>query len=126
MDIVTKGGKPVTAETLDRWAEAFERGEWPEGKTIPVGRPRLSTQPHSTRRLRSAIPLAAGVARARRWMCRRMCRWRALCLTRAFALRSMKRSWGSNDRFDRRGGAVGGAVGSVGRLTAVWGGRRHD
>ena len=40
----TKTGKPVTDKMLDDWADAFERGEWPEGKTIIRGRPSLSKE----------------------------------------------------------------------------------
>ena len=44
MDMKTKKGKPVTEEMLDEWADTFERGEWPEGKTVILGRPRLATE----------------------------------------------------------------------------------
>lgn len=33
-----------TEEQLNAMAEPFERGEWPEGKTIPLGRPRLAEE----------------------------------------------------------------------------------
>lgn len=29
-----KDGRPVIDDMLDSWAEAFERGEWPEGETV--------------------------------------------------------------------------------------------
>ncbi|MCL2883741.1 MAG: ribbon-helix-helix domain-containing protein [Coriobacteriia bacterium] len=44
MDMQTKNGKPVTDKMLDEWANSFESGEWPEGKTVILGRPRLSTE----------------------------------------------------------------------------------
>jgi hypothetical protein len=44
MDMTTKTGKPVTDEILDEWAEAFERGEWPEGKTVILGRPSIADE----------------------------------------------------------------------------------
>jgi len=44
MDMRTKDGKPVTDGMLDKWADTFERGEWPEGKTVILGRPRLATE----------------------------------------------------------------------------------
>ena len=34
----------VTDEQLERWAQQFESGEWPEGVTVPVGRPRLADE----------------------------------------------------------------------------------
>lgn len=34
----------VTAAELDSLAEPFERGEWPEGKTVVMGRPRLAQE----------------------------------------------------------------------------------
>lgn len=40
----TKNGKPITDEILEGWATAFESGEWPEGRTAPVGRPRLAQE----------------------------------------------------------------------------------
>lgn len=40
----TKSGKPVTDEMLDGWAEAFERGEWPKGRTVVLGRPSLAPE----------------------------------------------------------------------------------
>ncbi|MCL1799302.1 MAG: ribbon-helix-helix domain-containing protein [Eggerthellaceae bacterium] len=44
MDMEKKDGKPVTDKTLDEWASAFENGEWPAGKTVILGRPRLATE----------------------------------------------------------------------------------
>jgi len=44
MDMMTKEGKPITAEMLDKWAEPFENGSWPKGKTVILGRPRLATE----------------------------------------------------------------------------------
>ena len=44
MGMHTKDGRPVTDEMLDEWAEAYERGEWPEGKTVVMGRPRLADE----------------------------------------------------------------------------------
>lgn len=40
----TKDGKNVTDGILDTWAEEFERGEWPEGRTVPIGRPSLASE----------------------------------------------------------------------------------
>lgn len=37
-----KSGRPIDDARLNEWADAFERGEWPEGKTTQVGRPALS------------------------------------------------------------------------------------
>ncbi|MDR3070370.1 MAG: ribbon-helix-helix domain-containing protein [Propionibacteriaceae bacterium] len=42
--MTTKSGKPVTDAVLDEWAESFERGEWPEGKTVVIGRPSLADE----------------------------------------------------------------------------------
>ncbi len=44
MSMHTKDGRPVTDEMLDEWPEAYERGEWPEGKTVVMGRPRLADE----------------------------------------------------------------------------------
>ena len=44
MEMKTKAGKTVTAEKLDEWAGEFEKGVWPEGKTVILGRPRLATE----------------------------------------------------------------------------------
>ena len=44
MDMRTKNGKRVTTEKLDEWAQSFESGEWPSGKTVILGRPRLATE----------------------------------------------------------------------------------
>lgn len=44
MDMKTKDGKPVTEKTLDDWADAFEHGEWPAGRTVALGRPRLAIE----------------------------------------------------------------------------------
>ena len=44
MVVKTKQGKPVTDEMLDKWADAFEQGKWPDGKTVILGRPRLATE----------------------------------------------------------------------------------
>jgi len=44
MGMKTKNGEPVSDEMLEHWANTFERGEWPEGKTIILGRPRLATE----------------------------------------------------------------------------------
>ena len=42
MSITTKNGSFVTEEQMEAVAEAFERGEWPEGETrIVRGRPRM-------------------------------------------------------------------------------------
>ncbi len=40
----TKNGKTVTDAMLDAWADAFESGEWPKGRTVPVGRPSLANE----------------------------------------------------------------------------------
>jgi hypothetical protein len=40
----TKSGKPVTDEMLEKWAAAFDSGEWPEGKTAVIGRPSLAAE----------------------------------------------------------------------------------
>ena len=40
----TKNGKTVTDAMLDAWADTFERGEWPEGRTVPLGRPSLADE----------------------------------------------------------------------------------
>jgi hypothetical protein len=42
--MTTKDGKPVTDATLDEWADAFERGEWPKGKTVVLGRPSIADE----------------------------------------------------------------------------------
>jgi len=34
----------VSAEQPDAWAEPFENGEWPEEKTVRIGRPRLADE----------------------------------------------------------------------------------
>jgi hypothetical protein len=34
----------VTAEQLEESAALFERGEWPEGRTVILGRPRLADE----------------------------------------------------------------------------------
>ena len=34
----------VTEEELDRLAEHYENGNWPEGRTILLGRPRISDE----------------------------------------------------------------------------------
>ena len=44
MEMKTKTGKPITEKMLDEWADAFECGEWPEGKTTVLGRPSISTE----------------------------------------------------------------------------------
>lgn len=44
MTMTTKTGAPVTEDMIEKWAEAFERGDWPEGRTILVGRPRLAAE----------------------------------------------------------------------------------
>lgn len=44
MTMTTKAGAPVTDAMLDEWADAFERGDWPEGETVLVGRPRLAAE----------------------------------------------------------------------------------
>jgi len=44
MHMKTKSGKQVTDEMLDVWAEDFESGKWPAGKTVILGRPRLATE----------------------------------------------------------------------------------
>jgi len=44
MDMKTKDGRPVTDEMLDKWADDFEKGKWPDGKTVILGRPRLATE----------------------------------------------------------------------------------
>jgi len=44
MDIKTKDGKTVSSEMLDSWADSFEKGEWPQGKTVVLGRPRLASE----------------------------------------------------------------------------------
>ena len=44
MDMKTKTGKPVTSEMLDEWADSFEKGKWPEGRTVILGRPKLATE----------------------------------------------------------------------------------
>ncbi|WP_294439761.1 toxin-antitoxin system antitoxin subunit [uncultured Slackia sp.] len=42
MSVVTKNGTVLTDEQLERIAEQFEDGEWPEGETrIVRGRPQL-------------------------------------------------------------------------------------
>lgn len=38
----TKDGRTVNEDMLDAWADQFERGEWPEGRTIQIGRPSLA------------------------------------------------------------------------------------
>lgn len=38
----TKQGKAVNDELLDEWANSFESGTWPEGKTVSPGRPPLA------------------------------------------------------------------------------------
>ncbi len=41
MSIRTKNGHVVTEEQMEEMAAAFERGEWPEGRTVILrGRPR--------------------------------------------------------------------------------------
>jgi hypothetical protein len=40
----TKSGRQVTEVMLDNWTDAFERGEWPEGKTVVLGRPSLADE----------------------------------------------------------------------------------
>jgi hypothetical protein len=44
MDMTTKTGKSVTDDMLDKWADAFEQGEWPEGKTVVLGRPSIADE----------------------------------------------------------------------------------
>lgn len=34
MELLTKQGEPITDEMLDEWAEMYESGNWPEGKTV--------------------------------------------------------------------------------------------
>ena len=36
MTMHTNDGRLVTDEMLEEWADMFERGEWPEGKTITL------------------------------------------------------------------------------------------
>lgn len=40
----TKDGQIVTDAMLDSWADAFESGEWPKGRTVPLGRPSLADE----------------------------------------------------------------------------------
>ena len=34
----------ITKEELDKLAEQYENGDWPEGRTILLGRPRISDE----------------------------------------------------------------------------------
>ena len=52
----TKSGKPVTPGMLDDWAGAFERGEWPKGRTVVVGRPSLA--PEEVRPVTFKLPVS--------------------------------------------------------------------
>jgi len=40
----TKTGRLVDDSTLDSWADAFERGDWPQGRTVILGRPSLAAE----------------------------------------------------------------------------------
>lgn len=40
----TSNGVEITEELLDEWADAYERGEWSDGKTLILGRPRLADE----------------------------------------------------------------------------------
>ncbi|MDR1183333.1 MAG: hypothetical protein LBK67_00885 [Coriobacteriales bacterium] len=44
MKMTTKSGKPVTEKMLDEWANSFESGEWPKGRTVILGRPSLAAE----------------------------------------------------------------------------------
>jgi hypothetical protein len=42
--ITTDKGVEVTEEMFEKWAEGFERGEWPGTKSVILGRPRLAQE----------------------------------------------------------------------------------
>lgn len=73
--IIAMGGAVVTEEMIDRWADALDRNEWPEGwenrGPVVVGRPPLSSEgtdvlsvkvPASLKRRIQAEAEAAGVS----------------------------------------------------------------
>lgn len=75
MEYKLKSGKIVTDEMLEKDAEMFERGEWPEGDWIPVvmGRPPLSSTEESitvTFRMPRSRALACAAIAARHGMTR--------------------------------------------------------
>ncbi|MCL2654380.1 MAG: ribbon-helix-helix domain-containing protein [Coriobacteriia bacterium] len=61
--IGTSNGVEVTEEMLDRWADAFERDEWPEGKTVIIGRPRLAADEVKPVTFRLSVSLLSALDR---------------------------------------------------------------
>jgi hypothetical protein len=53
----------VTAEQLDDLAVPFERGEWPEVKTVILGRPRLADEELKTVTFKMPLRTVAAVDR---------------------------------------------------------------
>lgn len=62
----TKDGRAVDDSLLDKWADGFESGSWPKGRTVVLGRPRLSDEELVTvsfKLPRSGLQLIDGWAR---------------------------------------------------------------